>query len=178
MIKRRVGQMAIANRLKKLEAMQEIKEHIGVIVFRVEDDGRIRTANIKKGWLFFESMFEAENYLISVPGVTKNTVIIIDDMAVASDDLYLPTDPIIYLLGSSEYRKKFVELILKPKEWLSLYIPLIQEILAESIKNPNMQLPGFDDPALQDLIQNYNSMSIEQLVERYKDQKWFRGKDR
>ena len=169
--------MAIANRLKKLEAMQEIKEHIGVIVFSVEDDGKI-WALIEKEELKFETMFEAEDYLIGVPGVTKNTVIIIDDMAVASDDLYLPTDPIIYLLGSSEYRKKFVELILKPKEWLSLYIPLIQEILAESIKNPNMQLPGFDDPALQDLIQNYNSMSIEQLVERYKDEKWFRGKDR
>ena len=50
--------------------------------------------------------------------------------------------------------------------------------MTESIKNPNMRLPGFDDPALQDLIQNYNSMSIEQLVERYKDEKWFRGKDR
>ena len=177
MIKRRVGQMAIANRLKKLEAMQEIKEHIEVIVFSVEDDGKI-WALIEKKELEFETMFEAENYLIGVPGVTKNTLIIIDDMAVASNDLYLPTDPIIYLLGLSEYRKKFVELILKPKEWLSLYIPLIQEILVESIKNPNMQLPGFDDPALQDLIQNYNSVSIEQLVERYKDQKWFRGKGR
>ena len=73
MIKRRVGQMAIANRLKKLEAMQENKEHIGVIVFSVDDDdGRIWTANIKKERLFFETMVEAENYLIGAPCVTKN----------------------------------------------------------------------------------------------------------
>ena len=49
MIKRRVGQMAIANRLKKLEAMQENKEHIGVIVFSVEDDGKIWALIEKKG---------------------------------------------------------------------------------------------------------------------------------
>ncbi len=176
MIKRRVGQMAIANRLKKLEAMQEIKEHIEVIVFSVEDDGKI-WALIEKEELKFETMFEAENYLIGVPGVTKNTVIIVDDLMVWGDGLYLPCDPLLYFCNS-EQRREFAASTMNLEKWLSLYIPLIQRILMESVKNPNMQLPGFDDPALQDLIQNYNSMSIEQLVERYKDEKWFRGKDR
>lgn len=176
MIKRKVGQMAIANRLKKLEAMQQSKDHIEVIVFSVEDDGKIWTL-IEKEELEFETMFEAENYLIGVPGVTKNTVIIIDDLMVWGDGLYLPCDPLLYFCNS-EQRRKFAASTMNLEKWLSLYIPLIQRILAESVKNPNMQLPGFDDPALQDLIQNYNSMSIEQLVERYKDQKWFRGKDR
>lgn len=173
MIKRRVGQMAIANRLKKLEAMRQSKEHIGVIVFSVEDDGKI-WALIEKEELKFETMFEAENYLIGVPGVTKNTVIIIDDLMVWGDGLYLPCDPLLYFCNS-EQRCEFAASTMNLEKWLSLYIPLIQRILAESIKNPNMQLPGFDDPALQDLIQNYNSMSIEQLVERYKDEKWFKG---
>lgn len=176
MIKRKVGQMAIANRLKKLEAMQQSKDHIEVIVFSVEDDGKIWTL-IEKEELEFETMFEAENYLIGVPGVTKNTVIIIDDLMVWGDGLYLPCDPLLYFCNS-EQRRKFAASTMNLEKWLSLYIPLIQRILAESVKNPNMQLPGFDDPALQDLIQNYNSMSIEQLVERYKDEKWFRGKDR
>lgn len=176
MIKRRVGQMAIANRLKKLEAMQEIKEHIEVIVFSVEDDGKI-WALIEKEELKFETMFEAENYLIGVPGVTKNTVIIVDDLMVWGDGLYLPCDPLLYFCNS-EQRREFAASTMNLEKWLSLYIPLIQRILMESVKNPNMQLPGFDDPALQDLIQNYNSMSIEQLVERYKDEKWFRGKAR
>ena len=176
MIKRRVGQMAIANRLKKLEAMQEIKEHIEVIVFSVEDDGKI-WALIEKEELKFETMFEAENYLIGVPGVTKNTVIIVDDLMVWGDGLYLPCDPLLYFCNS-EQRREFAASTMNLEKWLSLYISLVQRILTESIKNPNMQLPGFDDPALQDLIQNYNSMSIEQLVERYKDEKWFRGKDR
>ena len=168
--------MAIANRLKKLEAMQEIKEHIEVIVFSVEDDGKI-WALIEKEELKFETMFEAENYLIGVPGVTKNTVIIVDDLMVWGDGLYLPCDPLLYFCNS-EQRREFAASTMNLEKWLSLYIPLLQQILTESIKNPNMQLPGFDDPALQDLIQNYNSMSIEQLVERYKDQKWFRGKGR
>lgn len=176
MIKRKVGQMAIANRLKKLEAMQQSKDHIEVIVFSVEDDGKIWTL-IEKEELEFETMFEAENYLIGVPGVTKNTVIIIDDLMVWGDGLYLPCDPLLYFCNS-EQRRKFAASTMNLEKWLSLYIPLIQRILAESVKNPNMQLPGFDDPALQDLIQNYNSMSIEHLVERYKDEKWFRGKGR
>lgn len=176
MIKRRIGQLAIANRLKKLEAMQEIKEHIEVIVFSVEDDGKI-WALIEKEELKFETMFEAENYLIGVPGVTKNTVIIVDDLMVWGGGLYLPCDPLLYFCNS-EQRREFAASTMNLEKWLSLYIPLIQRILMESVKNPNMQLPGFDDPALQDLIQNYNSMSIEQLVERYKDEKWFRGKDR
>lgn len=176
MIKRRVGQMAIATRLKKLEAMQQNKEHIGVIVFSVEDDGKI-WALIEKEELKFETMFEAENYLIGVPGVTKNTVIIVDDLMVWGDGLYLPCDPLLYFCNS-EQRREFAASTMNLEKWLSLYISLVQRILTESIKNPNMQLPGFDDPALQDLIQNYNSMSIEQLVERYKDQKWFRGKGR
>ena len=176
MIKRRVGQMAIATRLKKLEAMQQNKEHIGVIVFSVEDDGKI-WALIEKEKLKFETMFEAENYLIGVPGVTKNTVIIVDDLMVWGDGLYLPCDPLLYFCNS-EQRREFAASTMNLEKWLSLYISLVQRILTESIKNPNMQLPGFDDPALQDLIQNYNSMSIEQLVERYKDEKWFRGKDR
>ena len=128
MIKRRVGQMAIANRLKKLEAMQEIKEHIGVIVFSVEDDGKI-WALIEKEELKFETMFEAENYLIGVPGVTKNTVIIVDDLMVWGDGLYLPCDPLLYFCNS-EQRCEFAALTMNLEKWLSLYIPLIQRMLA------------------------------------------------
>ena len=147
-----------------------------VIVFDVADDGRIETGNFGKGWMRFETMFEAENYLVSVPGVTEKTIIIVGDLGVWADGLYLPCDPLLYFCNS-EQRCEFAALTMNLEKWLALYIPLIQRILAESIKNSNMQLPGFDDPALQDLIQNYNSMSIEQLVERYKDEKWFKGKD-
>ena len=126
MIKRRVGQMAIATRLKKLEAMQQNKEHIGVIVFSVEDDGRIWTANIKKERLFFETIFEAENYLIGVPGVTKDTVIIIDDLMVWGDGLYLPCDPLLYFCNS-EQRCKFASLTMNLEKWLSLSLIHISE---------------------------------------------------
>lgn len=120
MIKRRVGQMAIANRLKKLEAMQQSKDHIGVIVFSVEDDGKIWTL-IEKKELEFETMFEVENYLIGVPSVTKNTVIIVDDLMVWGDGLYLPCDPLLYFCNS-EQRCEFAALTMNLEKWLSLYI--------------------------------------------------------
>lgn len=172
MIKRKMGQTAILNRLSKLEMTQNNKDHISVIVFGVEDDGRIVTFNIGKGGKYFETMFEAENCLLSVPGVTKDTVILIDDVAIGCD-LYLSAEPILYF-GDSAERREFLENNLSPKKWLPLYINLIQRALTLAIEKPDMQLPGFDDPALKDLIANCNSISIEQLIERYKDQKWFK----
>ena len=120
MIKRRVGQMAITNRLKKLEAMQENKEHIGVIAFSVRDDGRIWMGDIKGKTIFFETMFEAENYLISVPGVTEKTTIILDDMSIADNWLYLPSIPILYFCNS-EQRRNFADVILDSEKWFGFW---------------------------------------------------------
>lgn len=174
MIRRKIGQAAILNRLNRLETAQSNKKHIGVIMFSSEDDGRIATRNLEKKCLYFETMFDAENYLIDVPGVTEKTVLMIDDI-ILSPDLYLPLEPILYCVDSVE-RKQFIDAALTPKEWLPLYINLIQRLLVLAAEQPNIPLPGFDAPALQDLLANYNSMSVEQLIERYKDQKWFTGK--
>lgn len=173
MIKRKIGQSAILNRLEKLKQAQERKDQIDVVIFDIEDDGRISTFNLRKQHPYFENMFEAENFLCTVPGITKNTAITIDDMCVFCD-LYLPTEPILYFCNSAE-RREFIAGWENPSEWMEKYIGLIQRVLALAIEKPNMSLPGFDDPALQDLINVRNSMGIEQLIERYKDKKWFVG---
>lgn len=173
MIKRKIGQAAIQNRLKKLENIQNSRGTIGTVFLHVDEDGKIsdgvgRTAHC------FETMFEVENYLLGLPGVTSKTAIFIDDMEIASDNLYLTAEPILYFCNS-EQRREFIADSLIPEKWLPRYIALIQRVLTMSIENPNMPLPGFDNPALKDLIANYNSMSVGQLIERYKDQKWFKG---
>lgn len=171
MIKRKIGQTAILNRLSKLEEIQAIKSLVESVYITVEEDGRL-SIGLGADAHYFETMFEVESYLLTLPGVTNKTILFIDDIACASDDLYLPGEPLLYYISSAD-RKRFIAVALTPEEWLSLYIELIQKLLVTSVEKPDMVLIGFDDPALKDLIENKNSMSIEQLIERYKDHKWF-----
>ncbi len=172
MIKRKIGQTAIMNRLNKLEEVQANKNFIGVLYISVEEDGRL-SIGVGVNAHYFETMYEVENYLCILPGVTNKTMLLIDDMLCVSDDLYLPDEPLLYHIGSAD-RKHFVDAALTPEEWLPLYIELIQKLLVTAVEKPDMALIGFDDPALKDLIENKNSMNIKQLIERYKDYKWFK----
>lgn len=171
MIKRKIGQTAILNRLNKLEEIQAIKSLVESVYITVEEDGRL-SIGLGADAHYFETMFEAESYLLTLPGVTNKTVLFLDDMECASDNLYLPGEPLLYYIGSAD-RKRFVAAALTPEEWLPLYIELIQKLLVTAVEKPDMVLIGFDDPALKDLIENKDSMSIEQLIERYKNHKWF-----
>ncbi len=173
MIRRKIGQSAIMNRLNRLETAQNSKDHISSVVFGTEDDGKLWTFNLGKGGIYFENMFEVENYLCTIPGVTKDTVLIIDNVSIGCD-LYLPTEPIMYFCNSEE-RRQFIAGWENPSSWMEKYIMLIQRVLTLAIEKPDMPLPGFDDPALKDLMQNKDLMSIEQLVKRYEDQMWFEG---
>jgi hypothetical protein len=171
MIKRKIGQTAILNRLERLEKLQNVKGFIPAVCLTVEENGKI-SDGIGTTAHRFETMDEFEKYVLGVPGITDKTILFLDDMAIASDSLYLPNEPILYFTNS-EQRRGFMSV--NPEKWLSLYIALIQRVLVMAAENPNMDFPGFSDPALKDLIANKNSMKIEQLIERYKDQKWFKG---
>ena len=172
MIKRKIGETAILNRLNKLEEIQAIKSLVESVYITVEEDGRL-SIGLGADARYFETMFEIESYLLTLPGVTNKTILFIDDMACASDDLYLPGEALLYYIGSAN-RKRFIAAALTPEEWLPLYIELIQKLLVTSVEKPDMVLIGFNNPALKDLMENQNSMSIEQLIERYKDHKWFK----
>lgn len=174
MIKQRMARGMLLNRLRELEESQKNKQAIPVLFADVEEDGRLWVGKNISDKHYFENMFDGEAYINALPGVTKQTKVFIDDMFCGSDGLYLPADPILYFTDSAK-RSDFIRVNSDSEKWLVLYIALIKHIL-ETAETENLpELPGFDTPALKDLIENMDSMNIEQLVEHYKDQKWFNG---
>ena len=172
MIKQRMARGTLLNRLRELEESQKNKQAIPVLFADVEEDGRLWVGKNTNDKHYFENMFDGEAYMTTLPGVTKQTKVFIDDMFCGSDGLYLPADPILYFTDSAK-RSDFIRVNSDPEKWLALYVALIKHILETA--ETKSALPGFDTPALKDLIENMDSMNIEQLVERYKDQKWFNG---
>lgn len=168
MIKQRMARGTLLNRLRELEESQKNKQAIPVLFADVEEDGRLWVGKNISDRHYFENMFDGEAYINALPGVTKQTKVFIDDMFCGSDGLYLPADPILYFTDSAK-RSNFIRVNSDSEKWLALYIALIMHIL----ESAESELSRFNTPALKDLIENMDSMNIEQLAERYKNQKWF-----
>lgn len=168
MIKQRMARGTLLNRLRELEESQKNKQAIPVLFADVEEDGRLWVGKNISDRHYFENMFDGESYINALPGVTKQTKVFIDDMFCGSDELYLPADPILYFADSAK-RSDFIRINSDSEKWLALYIALIKHILGSA----ESELSRFNTPALKDLIENMDSMNIEQLVERYENQKWF-----
>ena len=171
MVKRKMSQTAIWNKLKELERLQKIQNAVDMLCVGVEESGEISVGVVghKK---YFEDMFAADGYIFTLPGVTEQTTIFLDDL-IMWNDLYLPNDPLWYYLTANE-RKRFIDTKDKA-EWLRGYIEVVNNILSKAIENSSMFLPGFDDPALKDLIENRNNYTVAELVDRYNEERWFRG---
>ena len=172
MIKQRMARGTLLNRLRELEESQKNKQAIPVIFAAVEENGRLWVGKNISDKHYFENMFDVEAYMTALPGFTEQTKVLIDDLLCWPEGLYLPSDLILYFMDS-EKRSDFVRVNTDPEKRLALYIALIKHVLETA--ETKSALPGFDTPALKDLIENMDSMNIEQLVERYKDSKWFNG---
>ena len=189
MIKQRMARGTLLNRLRELEESQKNKQSIPVLFADVEENGRLWVGKNISDKHYFENMFDVEAYMTALPGFTEQTKVLIDDLLCWPEGLYLPSDPILYFTDT-EKRSDFVRVNTDPEKRLALYVALIKHILetaeTENVTAPlftrvyldkgieqDKELPGFDTPALKDLIENMDSMNIEQLVEHYKDQKWF-----
>lgn len=105
------------------------------------------------------------DYIAEVHQKNEFSPIFIDDDIGLGSSLYLPTEPIWYCVGESAIL--FWECS-DDKQWLAMYIELLEQLLKDEFELPK-------SAALQDLIQNYKVLPLEELVERYKDQKWFTG---
>lgn len=168
MIKQRIARGTLLNRLRELEESQKNKQAIPVLFADVEEDGRLWVGKNTDDKHYFENLFDGEAYITALPGFTEQTKVFIDDMFCGSDELYLPADPILYFADSAK-RSDFIRINSDSEKWLALYIALIKHIL----ESAESELSIFNTPALKDLIENMDSMNIEQLVERYENQKWF-----
>lgn len=172
MIKQRMARGTLLNRLRELEESQKNKQAIPALFAEVEENGRLWVGKNISDKHYFENMFDVEAYMTALPGFTEQTKVLIDDLLCWPEGLYLPSDPILYFTDS-EKRSDFVCVNTDPEKRLTLYIALIKHVLETA--ETKSALPGFDTPTLKDLIENMDSMNIEQLVERYKDSKWFNG---
>lgn len=171
MVKRKMSQTAVWNRLKELEKLQSAQNAVDVLFVRVEENGQISVGEAGKK-KYFEDMFAVDNYILTLPGVTGKTTIFLDDLSMWGD-LYLPNDPLWYYVTANE-RKRFID-TKDQADWLRGYINVINNLLSKAVGNPSMFLPGFNDPALKDLIANRNEYTVTELVDRYNDQRWFKG---
>ena len=100
MIKQRMARGTLLNHLRELEESQKNKQAIPVLFADVEEDGRLWVGKNISDRHYFENMFDGEAYINTLPGVTKQTKVFIDDMFCGSDGLYLPADPILYFPDS------------------------------------------------------------------------------
>ena len=118
------------------------------------------------GWLSdAESGCFAEYVEKILKRTPEKSLILFDDTQLASNNLYLPCEPLHFLDKASA--KPFLECFADAK-WLEMYIRVI-----DKEKNHFAEIVN---PAFQDFLKCYKSMSIEELVKRYSDDKWFTGK--
>ena len=172
MVGNKVGRSSILNRLQKLEALQAARDQVPVLMIGVEDSGLICVGEPGSGQQF-ETMFEAELYISGIRGITDQTIFMINDMPVSVYDIYLPTDVILYGCRAAERRESFMAAG-SPAAWVEHYADLVDRLQARIIENPGTEIPGLDDPAVKELIRIRNSCSLEQLVQEFRDVKWFR----
>lgn len=162
----------LKNALKQLDELKRVqgeKDSIGMLVGEVTRLGTIRAVihqgqpkNGRQKIQYFENL----RSMLTEPGITENTVIIMDDMPVCSD-LYLPADPILFYC-TKEQIQSFIFWAESGdlKKWLCEYYQLCFTAREQGLFIP-------DTDALNDLMANFNRFPVETLVERYKNQKWF-----
>lgn len=183
---KKINLTAIQKQLAELGGLLDVRDFIPSVFVTCNSDGSLTIDNPKIPRAF-ETMFEVETEFLKMPGITKETVCFVEDFATVPDGRYLPggkfengpyvpADPLWYYCGT-EQRKQFIQLAHAGDDaaWMKLYLETIERILSLSAANPDTYLPAFDDPALKDLIENRREFTPEQLVERYRDRKWFTG---
>ena len=95
--------------------------------------------------------------------IPENAPVILDDLQIGSNGLYLPYSPLCEL--NKQAIKPFLECFDDAK-WLAMYIEVVsgkEKYFADTI----------DDAAFQDFLQCYKTMGIDDLVKRYSNHKWF-----
>lgn len=106
---------------------------------------------------------------------THDTVILIDDMILESD-MYLELDCILVL--SKDEVSEFIKLTNSSEEFMKKYIEAFEDLYV--IKENGNRIPEMQETILKnssafvkDFYEQYKILSVEELVERYKDKRFF-----
>lgn len=166
---KRINLINARKQLEELKRIQGDKDTVTQIVGEVTRLGKIRAVFIygqPNTGKQIEKYFETLSAMLEQPGINQNTVIIMDDMSVCSE-LYLPAEPILYH-ATPELIQSFITWAESGdlETWLREYHSLCSTILKQGGALPNVE-------ALSDLMKNYDLLSLEDLVKRYQEQRWF-----
>lgn len=172
---------------KELEELKRLQAQANFCPFfwiEVREDGSIAAGqNAAEMTAPYQTVFDIPD----PPGFSPETKVFLECAHVVPDGRYLPggefengpylpADPLLYYCNQQE-RKRFIDLAESGDytAWMEQYAALIMSLQVRSISEPDMFLSGFDDPAVQDLIQNFQRFTPKELVRRYQDRRWFRG---
>ena len=166
---RRINLKEARSQLEELKRLQGKKDTIFNVVARVESSGQISATlyrGLPKSGKVIAKTFPSLRDLLEFPGITDETNLLLDDMALAPD-MYLPADLILWFCSPKEVGA-FIRFNQEGNQngWLKRYIDLIQSLQKEGFPFP-------DIPALNDLMENHSRFSLEEVVERYQDRRWF-----
>lgn len=170
--------------LREIKAAQINRNFIPTVFISVAEDGALVTGagiNAER----FETMQDIQTTLITVPGISSKTQLFIEDFRLVPDGyydpnglfvngLYLPSEPLLYY-SNKEERKRFIDHNEDFPRWMSLYLEFIHGLMSRSMSDPTIGefLVDLKSPALNDLMENHSRFSLEELVERYQDRRWF-----
>ena len=166
---RRINLKEARSQLEELKRLQGEKDTIFNVVAIVKSSGQISATlyrGLSKSEKLITKTFPSLRDLLEFPGITDETNLLLDDMALAPD-MYLPVAPILWFCSPEEVGA-FIRFNQEgnQNEWLKRYIDLIQ-----SLQKAGFPFP--DIPALNDLMKNHIQFSVEELVERYQERRWF-----
>lgn len=121
-----------------------------------------------KDWLESSEEGSFNDYINRKTSKMSDGVVLIDDFIIAIE-IYLPT-VFLYDIDDKTVIQKFVDATFNEdkKEYMKLYIQVFDEIFADA------EISCSEKSFYHDFIEHYRTMSIDELVERYEDEMFFK----
>lgn len=167
--KKKVSFATIMSRIKELEVKSRIGDHPAVTLIEFLPDGRISAIEdylnckgkaIKCIEQFFHSGPDLFNYL---SGRIDDNPILIDSIAIMPDSFYI--DDSLFFCMEQEELARIYTLAASDLDYMSFYVEM-------AVKYAFMQ-EGPEKGQLCDLRRCHEKYSVEELVKRYSDHRWF-----
>lgn len=172
----RINMKMVLAELKQIRKMQQQNNTADLVFMTLLDDGTVDVrATFKQG----KKKHSVKNKNIenildlyqAFPDIKENTPVIFDNMILECCDMYLPLDIICH--QRKEVIKAFIDLSIAEDEigYMELYLDLCSFLFEQEDEKTNAYIAS--EPVLMDIHKNYKALSVEELIERYKDQRFF-----
>lgn len=178
----RVNMQSVLKELDQLKKESMVANQVTGGIISINEDGTLSVrVNINKGKRSSVRHFKADDITKAfkqIKDIAEDATLIVDDMSIAHDEMYLPTG---FILASGKEKVKRLsyladqEAITYLKEYIELFVDFFE---IETDNDSSLTYYILAKPVLVDLLANYNQLPLETLVERYKDQRFFDTKSK